>query len=61
MRESNISVYRTDLIVFGWCQSERAQNYGKRLTCGLLRVLKPILGVEGKEKDGEPRDGQMTE
>lgn len=39
----------------------RAQNYGKVLTWGLLRVLKLILGVEGKEMDGEPKDGAMTE
>lgn len=29
--------------------------------CGLPRVLKLILGVEGKEPHGEVRDGVMTE
>lgn len=60
MRKHNICL-QDRLIAFSWCQSERAQNYGKFLTCGLQRVLKPILGVEGKEMDGEPRDGVMTE
>lgn len=29
--------------------------------CGLPIVLKLIVGVEGKETDGEPRDAVMTE
>lgn len=36
-------------------------SHPRVLTCGLWRGPKFMLGVDGRDTDGEPRDDVMTE
>lgn len=41
--------------------NEQQHSHTRVLTCGLLRVPKFMLGVDGRDTDGEPREEVMTE